>query len=101
MYTGFLATGGDRKTIGFPGVQEDLLRAVVAAVGPNRTIVLLLNGGPLSSDWLKATVPTIVEVYYPGQAAGTAVAETLLGSNNPGGVLPYTVYPEGYINEVR
>ena len=69
-------------------------------MGRSRVVVLLLNGGPLSSDWLKANVPTILEVYYPGQAAGTAIAETLLGRNNPGGVLPYTLYPEGYVNQV-
>lgn len=92
---------GDREAIGFPGVQLELIQAVVAAVGANRTIVLLVNGGPLSSDWLKATVPTILEIYYPGQAAGTAVAETLFGMNNPAGVLPYTLYAENFTSLVR
>jgi beta-glucosidase len=52
----------------------------------------LLNGSALAVNWAKDHVPAIVEAWYPGQAAGTALADVLFGDYNPAGRLPVTFY---------
>jgi beta-glucosidase len=84
------AEGRDRKDLGLPGAQERLLQAVVRA-NP-KTVVVLLNAGPLAVTWAKEHAPAIVEAWYPGEEGGAALADVLLGEYNPGGRLPYTVY---------
>ena len=53
---------------------------------------MLINGGPVSSTWIDANCSAVLESWYGGQEAGTAIAETLFGKNNPAGRLPVTVY---------
>jgi beta-glucosidase len=84
------AEGRDRKDLGLPGAQEQLLEAVVRA-NP-KTVVVLLNAGPLAVAWAKEHAPALVEAWYPGEEGGTALADVLFGDYNPGGRLPYTVY---------
>ncbi len=72
-----------------PGVQQDLVRAVLTAGKP--VIVVFLNGRPYSVPWMKEQVPAIVEAYYPGQQEGYAVADILLGNVNPSGRLSMSV----------
>lgn len=84
------AEGRDRKDIGLPAAQEQLLGAVCKA-NP-KTVLVLLNAGPLSVRWAKDNVPAILEAWYPGEEGGTAIADVLFGDYNPGGKLPYTVY---------
>ena len=79
---------GDRDSLDLPGRQEDLLRAVTATGKP--VILLLLNGRPASINYAAAHVPAILEGWYLGQAAGTAVADVLFGKVNPSGKLPIT-----------
>ena len=55
-------------------------------------VLVLLNGSAVSVNWEKANVPAIVEAWYPGQAAGTAIADVLFGDYNPAGRLPVTFY---------
>ncbi len=81
---------GDRTAIDLPHAQEKLLEAVVATGKP--TVLLLLNGGPVTTAWASAHVGAIVEAWYPGEEGGTAVADVLFGDYNPGGRLPVTVY---------
>jgi beta-glucosidase len=82
--------GGDRVTLGLPAPQDSLLRAVVATGRP--VVLVLLNGSALAIPWAAEHVPAIVEAWYPGQAAGTALADILFGDASPGGRLPVTVY---------
>jgi beta-glucosidase len=55
-------------------------------------IVVLLNGSALAINWEQQNVPAILEAWYPGQAAGEAIANVLSGDYNPGGRLPVTFY---------
>jgi beta-glucosidase len=74
-----------------PGVQGDLVKAVAATGKP--TIVVLLNGRPYCLPWMKASVPAIVEAFYPGEQQGNAMVDILFGKVNPSGRLPVTLAP--------
>ncbi|UCC74602.1 MAG: glycoside hydrolase family 3 C-terminal domain-containing protein [Gemmatimonadota bacterium] len=82
--------GGDRVDIGLPGPQQELIEAVVATGKP--VVLVLLNGSALAVNWAAEHVPAIAEAWYPGQAAGTAIADVLFGDYNPAGRLPVTFY---------
>jgi beta-glucosidase len=84
------AEGRDRRDLNLPGAQEQLLEAVYTA-NP-KTILVLMNAGPLAVTWANDHLPAILDAWYPGEAGGTAIAQVLLGDYNPGGHLPYTVY---------
>jgi beta-glucosidase len=84
------AEGRDRTTLALPGNQEDLVKAVLAA-NP-RTVVVLLNAGPLAIPWIADHAPAILEAWWGGEEGGNAVADVLFGAVNPAGRLPYTVY---------
>lgn len=79
---------GDRDNLDLPFRQDELLRAVVAIGKP--VILLLIQGRPASINFAAEHVPAILEGWYLGQAAGTAVANVLFGDVNPGGKLPIT-----------
>ena len=84
------AEGRDRDNLNLPGAQQQLLEAVYKA--NQRTVVVLFNGGPVAVKWAKQNVPAILDVFYPGEEAGNAIASVLFGDYNPAGRLPYTVY---------
>ena len=80
---------GDRSSLGLVGQQDELARAVLALGKP--TVVVLLNGRPLSINYLAENAPAIVEGWYLGQETGNAVADVLFGKANPGGKLPVSI----------
>jgi beta-glucosidase len=82
--------GGDRVDLGLPRVQEELIRAVAAVGKP--VVLVLLSGSAVAVNWEAEHIPAIVEAWYPGQAAGTALADVLFGTCNPAGRLPVTFY---------
>ena len=84
----------DRISIGLPGVQSELARAVVQA-NP-RTVLVMMNAGPLAIEEEKLHVPAIVESYFPGEMGGDAIAAVLYGDHAPAGRLPLTIYPANY-----
>lgn len=79
--------GVDRWGLDLPGQQNQLVSAVLAA-NP-RTVVLLQTGGPVLMPWLDS-VPALLQGWFPGQEAGHAFADVLLGKTDPGGRLPQT-----------
>jgi beta-glucosidase len=81
---------GDRRDLMLTGVQENLLKAVYAVGKP--VVLVLLNGSALAVTWADAHIPAILEAWYPGQAAGQAIADVLFGDYNPAGRLPVTFY---------
>jgi len=79
---------GDRDSLDLLGAQNDLVKAVVETGTP--TVVLLINGRPLSINYIADKVPAILEGWYLGQEGGTAAASVIFGDVNPGGKLPIT-----------
>ncbi len=82
--------GGDRTTLDLPEVQLNLIKKIHSTGKP--VILVLLNGSALSINWENENIPAILEAWYPGQAAGTAIADVIFGDYNPSGKLPVTVY---------
>ncbi|MGD8869488.1 MAG: glycoside hydrolase family 3 C-terminal domain-containing protein, partial [Gemmatimonadales bacterium] len=82
--------GGDRVEIGLPEPQEALLQSIAALDKP--VVLVLLNGSALAVNWAAEHAPAIVEAWYPGQAAGEALADVLFGDYNPAGRLPVTFF---------
>jgi len=77
-----------RTSLDLPGRQLELIQAVYATGKP--VVVVLLNGRPMSINWINKYVPGIIEAWFPGAQGGTAVAEVLFGDYNPGGKLTMT-----------
>jgi beta-glucosidase len=77
-----------RTSLDLPGRQLELVQAVHAVGKP--VVVVLVNGRPLSINWVDRYVPGIVEAWFPGAQGGTAIADVLFGDYNPGGKLTVT-----------
>ena len=80
---------GDRASLDLMGRQNDLAKAIFDLGKP--TIVLLLNGRPLSVNMVAERADALIEGWYMGQQTGHAVADLLFGRANPGGKLPVSV----------
>ena len=76
---------GSRSSIGLPGNQEDLVRALQATGKP--VIVVLMNGRPLAIPWIAENVPAILETWFLGIECGNAITDVLFGDYNPSGKL--------------
>ena len=83
-------SGGDRLSLSLPAVQEDLIRTIHSLGKP--VVLVLLNGSAVAVNWANGHIPAIVEAWYGGQAAGSAIADILFGDYNPAGRLPVTFY---------
>jgi len=81
--------GYDVASLDLTGVQEALVRAIQATGTP--TVLVLVNGRPLSIRWETDHIPAIVEAWEPGERGGEAVADVLFGDYNPSGRLAITI----------
>jgi beta-glucosidase len=79
--------GFDRASLRLPGRQDELV-ARVAAANP-RTVVVVNAGAPVEMPW-REDVAAVLLAWFPGQEAGAALADVLLGAAEPGGRLPTT-----------
>lgn len=79
----------DRMDITLWGKQNFLVEAIQKTGTP--TIVVLVNGRPLATEWIAENIPAIIEAWEPGSMGGKAVAEILFGKVNPSGKLPITI----------
>lgn len=87
-YPGF--NGGDRTTIQLPVVQTNLLKALQSTGKP--VVFVMMTGSAIATPWESKNIPAIVNTWYGGQSAGTAIADVLFGDYNPAGRLPVTFY---------
>jgi beta-glucosidase len=77
-----------RASLDLPGRQMELVHAIHATGKP--TIVVLVNGRPLSIGWIVNNAPAILESWMGGTESGNAIADILFGDVNPGAKLPVT-----------
>jgi beta-glucosidase len=81
-------TGGegvDRSNLDLYGVQNELVEAIHKTGKP--VIVVLINGRPLTINYIAENVPSILETWYLGMRSGDAIADAIFGDANPGGKL--------------
>ncbi len=78
----------DRAVLTLPGVQADLVKAIYDTGTP--IVLVLINGRPVSLEWIADSVPAIVEAWFPSEEGANAVADVLFGDATPGGKLPIT-----------
>jgi beta-glucosidase len=77
-----------RTSLDLPGRQLELIQAIHAVGKPY--IVVLMNGRPLTINWVAENSPAILETWFAGTQGGHAIADVLFGDVNPGGKLPVT-----------
>ena len=80
------AEASSRSDISLPGMQTDLVKQIHQTGKPYA--VVLMNGRPLTINWLAENSPAILETWFAGTEAGNAIVDTLFGDANPGGKLP-------------
>ena len=87
----------DRSFLELPGAQEQLITRVAAAA--KRTIVVMLNGGPIAVENWIGHVDGVLEAFYPGEFGGQAIVDLLFatGGANPSGKLPFTMYRGDFV----
>ena len=85
-----------RATLDLPGVQEELAEEIYKTGKP--IVAVLMNGRPLTINWLNEHVSSIMETWFLGIESGSAIADVLFGDVNPGGKLPVT-FPR-YVGQV-
>jgi len=83
-------SGGDRTDLNLPAPQERLIEAAIATGKP--VVVVLTSGSAVAVNYAAEHAAALLEAWYAGEEAGTAIAETLAGVNNPAGRLPVTFY---------
>jgi len=82
--------GGDRTSILLPAAQTKLLQALKSTGRP--VVFVMMTGSALAIPWENQNIPAIINAWYGGQSAGTAIADVLFGDYNPAGRLPVTFY---------
>lgn len=85
-----------RATLDLPGVQEDLIKELYKTKKP--IVVVLMNGRPLTINWISENIPAILETWFLGIQSGNAIADVLFGDYNPSGKLPVT-FPK-YVGQI-
>lgn len=81
--------GGDRRRIELPPVQQKFLEGLKTLGLP--IVLVVTAGSAVAIPWAQENLNAIMQVWYPGEEGGTAVADVLFGDYNPGGRMPVTV----------
>lgn len=82
--------GGDRTNIALPAVQTEFMKKVKAMGKP--LVFVCMSGSAIGFEWEAQNADAILQAWYGGQSAGTAIADVLTGKYNPAGRLPVTFY---------
>ena len=93
--------GTDRASLKLTAAQAQLAAHVAAAAQGSPLVLFLQNAAPIDLGATENAMSAIVWAGQGGQSGGQALAEVLLGHYNPGGSLPYTVYPQSFADAVR
>ena len=91
-HTKSIGTNGEGKdvvSLELTGYQQELIKAVYKTGTP--TVVVLINGRPLSIRWVAEHIPAIIEGWRCGEKGGDAIADILFGDYNPSGKLAITI----------
>lgn len=94
--------GCDREDLSLPGVQAELLAAVLETGTP--VVLVLITGRPYELGVEADRCAAVVQTFFPGQEGGPAIADVLVGAADPGGRLPVqlprpgTPQPSGYLH---
>jgi beta-glucosidase len=78
----------DRASLALPGHQEEMISRI-AGIGKPVVVVLVGGSAITMNSWLDK-IPAVLDVWYPGEEGGHAVADVLFGASNPSGKLPIT-----------
>ncbi|MEO8860682.1 MAG: glycoside hydrolase family 3 C-terminal domain-containing protein [Ginsengibacter sp.] len=83
-------SGGDRTSIALPAIQTEFMKALKATGKP--IVFVMMTGSAIAIPWEEENIHGIINAWYGGEAAGTAVADVLFGDYSPSGRLPITFY---------
>ncbi|MBC7276550.1 MAG: glycoside hydrolase family 3 C-terminal domain-containing protein [Nocardioides sp.] len=89
---GTVGEGNDTESLDLPGVQRELIEAVVATGTP--TVLVLVTGRPYAIGWAldgPSRPAAVLQAFFPGEEGGPALARILTGAVNPSGRLPLTL----------
>lgn len=86
---GTVGEGCDRDDLELPGVQRQLVEAVLDTGIP--VVLVLVTGRPYAVDWAIERCAAVVQAFFPGEEGGTAIGRVLTGQVNPSGRLPVTL----------
>ena len=86
---GTVGEGCDRDDLELPGVQRQLVEAVLDTGTP--VVLVLLTGRPYAIDWALARCAAVVQAFFPGEEGAGAIAGVLSGRVNPSGKLPVSL----------
>lgn len=87
---------GSRADINLPGVQLELIQKIYELGKP--VAIVLMNGRPMTIEWIDENIPAVVESWFLGTQTGNAVADVLFGDFNPCGKLPVS-FPR-YVGQI-
>lgn len=89
---GTVGEGNDADSLDLPGVQRQLVEAVVATGTP--VVLVLLTGRPYALDWAldgAAAPAAVLQAFFPGEEGAPALAALLTGDATPSGRLPVSL----------
>jgi len=86
---GTTGEGCDVDSLELPGVQRDLVEAVLATGKP--VVLVLVTGRPYAIGWALERCAAVVQSFFPGEEGGTAIARVLAGAVAPSGRMPISM----------
>jgi beta-glucosidase len=86
---GTVGEGCDRDDLELPGVQRELIEAVLATGTP--VVLVLVMGRPYAVDWALDRCAAVVQAFFPGEEGSAAITGVLSGRINPSGKLPVSL----------